>query len=117
MMAEQNPSENSKIWVEVMIVFLVVLSVFGAALLTQQDQPFQAGSSPASARTTESFSPTPRPVTPTPTPAATSVAVTSVPPPAPTRRISPADGTSLSTWPATPTPTQVPLTTVVSWIE
>jgi hypothetical protein len=114
MMAEQNPRENHKVWVEVLIVFLVVLSVLGAALLTQQDQPVGA---PAPLNAAQFFSPTPRPVTPTPTQAASSVAVTSVAAPVPTRSIPPAEGTSLSTRPATPTPTQTPLATVVGGSE
>lgn len=117
MMAEQNPFENHivwKVWVEVLIVFLVVLSVFGAALLTQQDQPVRA---PAPLSATEFVYPTPRPVTPTPTQAASSAAVTSVAAPVSTRRIPPAEGTSLSTRPVTPTPTRVPLATVVGWSE
>jgi hypothetical protein len=109
-MAEQNHSEKHKFWVEVLIVLLVVLSVFGAALLTQQDQSVRA---PAPLNATEFFSPTPRPVTPTPTQAASSVAVTSVAAPVPTRNIPPAEGTSLSTRPVTPTPTRAPLATVV----
>lgn len=114
-MNEGAPSEISEGWWEIVIVLFVIVSVFGAALLTQQDRPSlpaDLSASPA-ARHTQA----PRLATPTPTKEAgygrdmgepTSASVLGTPP---------MSERSHHDEPATPTPTlPVPLT-VIGWTD
>jgi hypothetical protein len=102
-----------KIWVELIIICLIILSVLGAILLTQQDQPMQ----PEGGSVTDMLSRTPEPVTPTPTPVVTSGVAAGPSTPIPTLGMLPVTGTLSEDGPATPAPTPIVLPTVMSWTE
>lgn len=114
-MAEGAPPEISEGWWEIVIVLFVIVSVFGAALLTQQDRPSLPGDLPASpaVRLTR----VPRLATPTPTKEAAYDADVDEP----TSAFVPGPPSQPEGFrqdqPATPTPTLPAPSTVVGWTE
>lgn len=116
-MREQKRSENSTILADIVIVFSIVLSVFAALLLTQQEEALQTGADAGSMEWTDFAPPTHGPMTPTPTRYATDIQCTAVPSPIPTVTVVPAAGSTQTFGPMTPTPTPVPPSTTIGWSE
>lgn len=102
-------------WWEIVIVLLVIVSVFGAALLTVQDCPVASHVAPD--HPVVHLTRAPRPATPTPTRVATSPTIPDEPPSGFVFHTpSPLEGPR-SNQPETPTPTALPCPTVVGWSQ
>ena len=114
-MNKEQPDEISDGWWEITIVFLVIMSVFGAAVLTLQDQP----SLPDVVPQEPVAYPTrvPRPATPTPTKVATYEPLTGERPPDSVPETLPSSIAPRTRKPATPTPTPFMPKTMVGRTE